>query len=110
MAQGDGYSKALTGMLFAPEGMREALATARGRVDAQKTSLRFRLMLGPARRNCCICRDAISGCAPAKTFSFPDAFRLEPVLCRPCQKRRSAPIIASSKPPLRKPPKDEQVC
>jgi hypothetical protein len=40
------YGKDLTGMLFAPNGMREALAEARGMASAQQTQLRLRLVLG----------------------------------------------------------------
>lgn len=42
----DQYGAALTEMVFAPAGMREALATARGMASAQQTNLRLRLMLG----------------------------------------------------------------
>src|SRR5512135_2568123 len=40
------YGRDLTAMLFAPAGMREALAEARGMAAARQTSLRLRLLLG----------------------------------------------------------------
>jgi hypothetical protein len=46
MAIPDQYGLALTGMLFARGGMREALAEARGMASAQQTNLRLRLLLG----------------------------------------------------------------
>ncbi len=40
------YGRELTRVLFAPDEIRDAFATARGMASAQRTSLRFRLALG----------------------------------------------------------------
>ncbi len=46
LLQPDPYGAALTEMVFAPGGIREALATARGMASAQRTQVRLRLALG----------------------------------------------------------------